>query len=77
MTEQELIALKQQIDKAKSKVSELQGQKQYLAEELREKHDCKTIKEAEILSTKMSKDIESMESEIEKNINKIREDYNV
>ena len=66
MEQQDLLELKEKIDKAKEKSSELKGELKSLAKELKDDWQCDTIKEAE-------KKIETMESEITALNNKIKE----
>jgi predicted nucleic acid-binding Zn-ribbon protein len=65
MTEQELLDLKQDINEAKQKKSTLEGKQEYLLEELKKKWGCKTTEEADAKLTKMKKEIEKYNTQIE------------
>lgn len=66
MTETELLELKQQIDDAKSTIKNLEGRRDLLMEQLKEKWGLKTIAEAE-------KKVKSLETSIEKYDTQIEE----
>lgn len=75
MNEQELVNLKKKIDKAKTQASELKGRKDYLHQELQNKYNCTTTKEAKALIASMNADIKKIEKLIEKGLIKIERDY--
>ena len=64
MTEKELLELKEEIEGAKEKSSELKGEKQSLMKRLKEEWDCKSVKDAEKLISEMEKEIETTSLEI-------------
>ena len=66
MTEQELIELKQEIDKAKEKSLQLKGQKDALLQQLKDDWNCTSIEEA----TKKIKLVENQTAEL---LNEIEE----
>lgn len=66
MNEQELFELKERIDMAKSKVSELKGRQQYLMKELKEQWDCDSIEKAETKVRKTENEIEQFNQKIDK-----------
>lgn len=47
MTEQELLNLKEEIEEAKQKTSELKGEKQALMKQLKSEWDCNSLEEAD------------------------------
>ena len=77
MTEQQLLDLKEQVDEAKTKVSELTGQQTALMKQLKDDWDCKTIKEAEEKLQAMEKSISVLDKKIEKGIKELEEMYNI
>jgi SMC interacting uncharacterized protein involved in chromosome segregation len=73
MDEKGLLALKQDIDKAKQPVAELKGKQQYLEEELKKNYGCSNIEEAEKLLGEMRAEATAMESDIKKRTQAIEE----
>jgi len=76
MTEQELMNLKEEIDNAKAKVSELTGKQKYLKKELLGWH-CKSMEEAVDKLENMSMEMKELTDQIDKRIRAIREQYDV
>ena len=64
LTEEELLDLKSQITKAKNQQSEIQGKRNYLLEELKEKYGCNSIANAEKKMAKLAEEIEELNSRI-------------
>lgn len=75
LTEEQLFDLKDQIDTAKQKASELKGRKDALMKQLKDDWNCKTIKEAEILSKKKEKEIKELDTQIEEGLQTLEENY--
>ena len=67
MNEVELLKLKSDIDKAKTAVSELTGQKNALMRQL-EEWDCKTIEQAEKKLKEMQSEISVIDNKIEEGV---------
>ena len=67
MNEVELLKLKSDIDKAKTAVSELTGQKNALMRQL-EEWDCKTIEQAEKKLKEMQSEISVIDKKIEEGV---------
>lgn len=65
MTEKDLIDLKEEIEDAKQKASEIKGQQAALLKRLKEEWGCKTVKDAEKLISDKEKEIEVMNEKIE------------
>ena len=65
MTEQELLDLKQEINRSKENLSKLQGRKEALLEQLQKQFGVKTIAEAEKKIKKLEKEIEDWDIKIE------------
>jgi peptidoglycan hydrolase CwlO-like protein len=66
LSEKQLFDLKDEVDEAKTKVSELTGQQTALMKQLKEDWSCKTIEEAEDKLAKMDKDILILDKKIVK-----------
>jgi len=64
MSEKDLLDLKEQINEAKTKVSELTGQKQILMRQLKETWGCDTIEQAENKLEELNKRTNSLEKKI-------------
>ena len=75
MTKEELLDLKDDVAEAKSKVSELTGQKTALMSQLKTDWDCKTIKEAEDKLQEMEDSISKLEKKIEKGVSELESKY--
>ena len=74
MNERDLLTLKNRIEQAKNKVSELRGRKSYLVQELQEKWGCSTIQQAETKIAEFKADIAKLDAQISKGINKLTEE---
>lgn len=77
MNEQQLLKLKEDIDQAKSKVSELKGRQQSLNEQLSEEWNCSSVKEAEAKVKKLEKEITDLDNKINEGIKELEEKYDV
>ncbi len=77
MNERGLLQLKERINKAKASLSESEGQKKYLMQELKEKFKCKSTQEAIDKHCQIEKEITELGKELAKDINEIEEEYNV
>ena len=75
MDEQRLLELKQEIDEAKTKVSELTGQKNALMKQLKEEYGCKTIQDADNKVDDLEKQIDDLNSQIEQGIEELETKY--
>lgn len=75
MTEKELLNLKEDIEQAKVKYSELKGQKKVLMDSLKKKWDCSTITQANKKIDKMKKEIETLEKKKQEGIKELEENY--
>jgi len=75
MDEKKLLELKEQIENAKTEVSELKGKKQGLMETLQKDWECSTVKQAEKRLVKMKSEIEELEKQKEKGIKQLENDY--
>ena len=64
MNEKELLELKENIQEAKQKVSELKGERQALMKRLKEDWNCGSLEEAEKKLKEMSEQVEKLSEEI-------------
>jgi len=76
MNERELMKIKEEIDVAKFKVSELSGKEEYLLQELQDHWKCSSIGEAKVELQKLEKEINELNLKIEQGIIDIEEKYN-
>ncbi|MBN2570519.1 MAG: hypothetical protein JXA68_00205 [Ignavibacteriales bacterium] len=65
MTEQELLILKQDIEKAKTELSKMLGRKETLLEQLQKKFNVNSVSEAEKKAQQFEKEIEEWVLKIE------------
>jgi len=75
MTTEELLRLKEKIQKGKTRLAELQGQKQQLMKTLATDYKCKTLEEATELVKEQDKKIRKMEERIEEGTFTLKETY--
>jgi CII-binding regulator of phage lambda lysogenization HflD len=76
MTEQDLLKLKESIEKAKTAMAELNGQMNALTSQLKE-WDCKTVEEAETKLAEMEKEISNFNNKIALGTEELQKKYNV
>lgn len=60
MNEKQLLDLKKQIETAKTRTAEFQGQREYLLKELKRQYDCSTIAEAKDKIKEYQKSIDGL-----------------
>jgi len=77
MEQQDLLELKEKIDKAKEKSSELKGELKSLTKELKDDWQCDTIKEAEKKIETMESEITVLNEKINTGVTKLEEEYDV
>jgi len=77
MTEKELLELKEKINKAKSKVSELKGELTYLKKQLKDTIETDDVKEGEKILANMDSEIQDLDNEIKQRVEALKEQYNV
>ena len=75
LNEKQLLELKDAVDGAKTKVSELTGQNNALMNQLKNDWECKTIQEAEKKLKTMDDELTSIDKEIETKIKELEEKY--
>lgn len=76
MNERDLLRLKEQIDEAKSKVSQLQGRKEYLMQQLKKDWDCTTIRQAQSKMEELKTAVTELDNQIKQGIAKLEEQLN-
>jgi hypothetical protein len=76
MNESELLKLKDKIDIAKTKASELSGQRDYLLKELKTNWDCKTIEDAETKLEELTETISNLDEQIQDGLCKLEKQIN-
>lgn len=77
MNQQDLLDLKEKIDKAKAKVSELKGSQKHLMKELKDDWDCATIPAAEKKVEKIKDEIKQLTEKINQGVEELEEKYDV
>ena len=73
LTEKELLELKADVEKAKTRVSELKGQQTTLMKQLKDEFDCATIEEAEAKMEEYTKVIHILEKKIKKGVEEVEQ----
>jgi hypothetical protein len=76
MSEKELLELKEEINDAKTKTSELTGQQNAVLQQFKNEFGCKTINEAKTKLAEIEKTIAIQEKKIAKGVGEIEEKYN-
>lgn len=77
MNEQDLFKLKERIDDAKSKVSELEGQRKHLMKELKEQWNCNSVEAAEKKAKEIESEIEQLNQKIREGTEELEEKYDI
>jgi predicted nuclease with TOPRIM domain len=77
MTEQNLLQLKKDVEAAKTKTTELTGQKNALMKQLKDDWKCSDLDSAQKKLTKMDEELETLESQIKKGIGELQTKYNI
>ncbi len=75
LSKAQLLALKDEITEARTKVSELKGKQSYLMTQLKEQYGCATITEAEKKLEKLDKQIGKMQDQIKIGTQALEEKY--
>jgi len=76
MNERELLDLKEKIEKAKSKASELKGQHRGLMNTLKSKFECDSIEQAEERLAEMNDEIKGLQAQLGKITKKLESKLN-
>ena len=77
MDQNELLELKEKVEVAKTKVTEIKAKQEYLLKELKDNHNCKSISEAEEENEKMDAEIEKIDTDINVAVKELEEKYNL
>lgn len=77
MNKQDLLNLKNEIDTAKTKISEAKGKLSYLLTQLKDQYGCKTVKEAEEKIEEMDKRLDKLNEQIQSATTELEEKYNL
>lgn len=77
MDQKQLLRLKEQVDEAKSAVSELKGQQKALMNQLKEEWKCDTVEKAEKKLDSMTEQITEFEDKIEDGVAELKEKHNI
>lgn len=77
MNKQELLEIKNTIEEAKKEVSELQGKKKYLLQELNEQWGCKSIEDGLHKIAEMEKQVAEIEEKIDNKIRMLKNEYDL
>jgi len=75
--ERKLLDLKEQVEEAKIKVSELTGQQTALMKQLKEEFGCTTIEQAQKKLETMEKEITVLDKKIEEGVQELKTKYNL
>ena len=73
MNEQDLFRLKEDVEEAKQKVSELKGERQALMKQLKEEWDCDTVEQAEEKIKEMESEIGTFSEDIETGMKQLKD----
>jgi len=71
----DLKRLKEGIDLAKTNLAKLDGRETELLRQLKKDHGLSSVKEAETKQVELQQDLEKLDSEIQKEYNKLKEEY--
>ena len=75
--ERALLKIKEQIDQAKTKVSELTGRENYLIQELEKNWEMKSIRDAKKIIKKLDSEIKTLDDQMEEGLEKVRREFDV
>lgn len=75
MDKNQLLELKNQIEKASQEVNKLEGRKEHLLQQLEKDWECKTIPQARKKLEKMKEQIKELEQKIKEGISELEEKY--
>jgi len=75
MDYQELLQIKERVEKGKQKLSELKGAKTNQMEMLKKEFNCNTLEEANTLKKKYEKELEVIDKKIEVSVEQLQDTY--
>lgn len=76
ITEKQLLNLKNSIKQSQSEISELQGRKKYIIQQLKTDWECNSIKEAKQKLNDFKEKVDKIDSDIESKLEDLAELYN-
>ncbi len=74
-TAAKLLEMQRQIEEVKAQVEQSKGALQMLYKNLKERYDCSSVEEAKKLLSKLNRRRESLEQQIEDEVEKTKEKY--
>lgn len=77
MKREDLLELKEKIEKGQKELAEIKGQKTMLMQQLKKDFGCATLKEAEKLLSRQTKDIEKLNEDVNKGMEELENEYPV
>ncbi len=75
MNEKQLLELKEEIETAKTKISELTGTQKQLMKDLKTEWNCTTLEQAKTKHEKLGKEISVLSDKIDKGVKELNEMY--
>ena len=77
LNERQLLDLKDQVEEAKTRVSELNGQKQVLMKQLKDEWNCESTEEGDKEISRMLVEIKALDEKIQEETKELQEKYNI
>ena len=75
-TEQTLLKMKKEIESAKTKKERLEGQLEAIMNSIKDKYNCKTLKQAQKKLDKWYEDLTKLQEEHEQNVQQLEKEFN-
>lgn len=72
---EELLALKQKLERKRDELSQLKGREEYLMEELKSKYNCLSIEEADDLFAEKSATLEKKKKTLQVKLAELQSEY--
>ena len=72
---EELMALKKKLEQKKEQLQQLRGREKYLMDELKSKHDCNSIEEAEELLEEKTAVLEKKKKSLQVKLDQLQNEY--
>jgi type VI protein secretion system component VasK len=73
-TERELLRMKEQVDRAKTQVSELTGHHQYLMTQLKEEYGCSSIQQGNKKVQRLEEELATLDEQLEEGVVRLRQE---
>lgn len=77
MDQHDLLDLKERIEKSKTKIAELNGQKKLLLTQLKDNFECSDLVAAKKKLEQFNKDIDKLDTLIEKAVENVKDKYDL